>query len=474
MNSKIVERINEDEIIKLIKKHSEGKRVLLVGGVIRDFCLGKKNFDKDLIVIDYDAENFSQELAEKLDATFIILDDENKIYRLVLKDKINFIDITAPIENSIEKDLNRRDLRMNAIAFDLQDNKFIDIVGGFDDLKNERINIISEKNLTDDPLRLLRIFRFQAITGFDTDENLLKIVDKYAELINNSAKERISYELMKLFSGEYTVKALENLEKTELLTEILPIFSDVKKVPENSHHHLCLMNHSIETVRQIENFYKISKKQIREHLDKVDFGGFSRLTYLKFSGFMHDIGKFKCWTIEEETGRHRFVKHEEIGSKLASSILKKLKFSKKQIEYISAMIKYHIYPSHVIYSEALTEKTKMRYVRKMGDNVIDNIFLAMSDRLSARGKAITDEMVKKNLNGLNELLSFYLSVKENLKPLPKLLCGEEIMKITDITPSKELGNIINALKEAQFNGDILTKEQAIEFVLSIVEKGRHK
>ena len=464
MNSQIFNKIQNDELISKIRKYAGKTRVLLVGGVIRDFCLGKNNFDKDIIVVNQDAKIFSKGLAEILDATFIPLDEENKIYRLVLKDKVNCIDITNPIENSLEKDLARRDLRMNAIAFDLSDNKFVDLFGGFDDIQNGQINIIDEQNLVDDPLRLLRIFRFQAVTGFDITDEIKKIVKKHHLPINKPAKERVNYEIMKLFDAKDTVKALKNLDECELLCEILPIFLDVKKVPPNSHHHLPLIGHLIETVRQIENFYKIANKDVKTHLDSIDFGAFRRLAYLKLAGFMHDIGKFSCWTIEEDTGRHRFIKHEYIGAQMCPKILRNLKFSKKQIEYISDMIKYHIYPSHVIATEGLSDKVKLRYIRKMKNNVIDNIILAMSDRLSARGEAVTDEMVKKNISGLQELLSYYLQVRETLKPLPKLLSGEEVMELINIKPSKELGDLLESLHEEQLNGNITTKEQAIDFV----------
>jgi len=464
MNITILNRITEDDLIGRIKNFAANTRVLLVGGVIRDFCLGNANKDKDIIVVDRDAKDFALELAKELDATFVPLDEQNKIYRLVLKDKVNFIDITNPVENDLQKDLARRDLTMNAIAFDLKDNKFIDLFGGFDDLEHSKINIIYEKNLVEDPLRLLRIFRFQAATGFDIDEELKEIVKKYYKLINNPAKERINYELMKLFDGEYTVKALQNMDECNLLCEILPIFNDVKKVPPNTHHHLPLIGHSIETVRQIDNFYKIANKNVKNHLDSVDFGGFRRLAHLKLSGFMHDIGKFSCWTIEEDTGRHRFMKHEHIGAEMCPKILCELKFSKKQIEYISSMIKYHIYPSHIIATEGLSDKVKLRYIRKMENNVIDNIILAMSDRLSARGIAVTEEMVKNNISGLQELLDYYLDVKDTLKPLPKLLSGEEIMELTGLKASKELGELIDKLHDEQFNGNISTKQEAVDFI----------
>ena len=97
-------------------------------------------------------------------------------------------------------------------------------------------------------------------------------------------------------------------------------------------------------------------------------------------------------------------------------------------------------------------------------NVIDNIILAKADRLSARGEAITEDIVKENLNGLEKLLNFYLEKRDTMKPLPKLIDGNEVMQIKKIKQSPLLGEILNALKEAQLNGDINTKEEAIDFV----------
>ena len=112
----------------------------------------------------------------------------------------------------------------------------------------------------------------------------------------------------------------------------------------------------------------------------------------------------------------------------------------------------------------INEKIMMRYVRKSGDNAIDNILLAQADRLSARGEAVSDEMVKNNISNLNRLLDFYLSVRDKLEPLPKLLSGNEVMEILNIQPSPKLGEILNALHDAQINGDVTTKEEALNFI----------
>ena len=395
--------------------------------------------------------------------TFIELDNINKIYRVVLKDKENFLDISEIQGKSIDEDLKRRDFTINAIAYDLKNLNFIDITNGIQDIKNKKLRFIKEENFVDDPLRILRAFRFYATTGFEMDDNLKNILNKYSHLALNPAKERIHYELMKLFGGDYTSKALIELDNIGLLEKIFPCVLEMKKVPKNTHHHLDLFNHLIESVRQVELEYLNANLEIKNHLDKVDFGGFPRINHLKLATFLHDIGKFSTWTIEE-SGRHRFIGHDNKGAKLVKPLLKELKFSKKQIEYISKMIKYHIYPSSVITSPDLNEKIMMRYIRKMENDVIDNIILAKADRLSARGPAITEEIINSNLNGLNKLLNFYFEKIETLEPLPKLLDGKEIIDILNITPSPVLGKIIKALNEAQLNDIVVTKQDAINYV----------
>ena len=451
--------IKDDFILKEI---NEG---YLVGGSIRDLYTKKcKLCDRDISIKG--AEKFAKKIANQFDATLITLDSENQIFRVVLKDKINYLDISELQGKTIEDDLKRRDFTINAIAYDLAQDKFIDVTGGLQDLKNGILRHIDDKNFEEDPLRILRAFRFYAVTGFEMTDELQIALKKYMPLALKPAKERINYETMKLFGGNFASKSLLKMDEFRLLEDIFPCVKDMKKVPPNTHHHLDLFHHVVETVAQIENLYANLSGFEKEHMDAVDFGGFPRINHLKLAGFLHDIGKFSTWTIED-SGRHRFIKHDDVGAKMVVPLLRELKFSKKQIEYISCMIKNHIYPSNVIAAPVLNEKVMMRYLRKMGENVVDNIILAKADRLSARGVDITEEIVNVNLNGLNKLLQFYLDKKDTLKPLPKLLDGQEIMKILNIKPSPKLGEVIDALKEAQLNGDVLTHDDAIKFVKSL-------
>ena len=445
----------------LLKEINDG---YLVGGMVRDFFMNKSSKDRDIAIKG--AEKFAHQLAKQLNAVFITLDEENKIFRLVTKDKENFLDISELRAGTIEQDLLERDFTINAIAYDLKNDKFIDVTNGINDIKNKKLRLIKEKNLIDDPLRILRAFRFISTLDFSMDEKDLLIIKKHLNLIEKPAKERIHDEIIKLFGGKCSSKTLQVMYDIGLLELIFPCIKDMEKVPPNSHHHLDLIHHSIETVKQIELQYENADNNIKEHLNCIDFGGYPRINYLKLAGFFHDIGKYSTWTIEQENGkeRHRFIKHDMVGAEMIVPFLKTLKFSNKQIEYISSMIRQHIYPSNVISSPNLDNKVMMRYIRKMEENVIDNIILAKADRFSAQGPDITKEMTDNNINGLNKLLNFYIQIKPTLKPLPKLLDGREIMQILNIKQSPLLGKIINELHEAQLNGDVNTKEEAIIFI----------
>lgn len=465
MNSKIINKINDDELLNLIRNNFS-EEIYLVGGSVRDFAMDKTSLDRDLIVAGVDARDFAIRIAEFFNAVFVPLDEVNRIYRVVLPDKINYFDITNPVEGSIDKDLARRDLTVNAVAVNLSTMEILDKFDGLNDILNKQLNSVSEKNFIDDPLRILRAFRFMSVLGFKMSDELMCIIKKHINLLNLPAVERINYELLKLFGGNFAYDTLLSLDNTGGLEVLFPFVSEIKRVPPNTHHHLDLFYHSLETVRQIQLLYLNAENEVQSHLEEVSFGAHPRLAFLKFAGFMHDIGKFSTWSIEEDTGRHRFIKHDDAGAKLAVPFLKKMNFSNKQVDYLTSMIKNHMYPSQVISAPELNEKVMMRYVRKMEDNSIDVIILAMADRFSALGEAVTEDMVNQNISGLQNLMNFYISVKDSLEPLPKLLTGNEIMSLLNIKPSPLLGKIITALHDAQLSGDVMTKEHAIDFVMN--------
>lgn len=445
-----------------------GAEAYIVGGFLRDFILGIKTYDTDYVLIGVDVIEFSQNFAKKIDGHFVLLDDENEIARVVLKDKIHHIDFAKCVGEDISNDLARRDFAMNAIAYDIKNKKTIDIYRGMEDIKEKKVRIFKNENLIDDPLRVLRAYRFASKLDFNIDAKTKELLKQHYKLINkkNVAKERIQVEFLKLLMGKNSADILSEMKDMGLLYEIFIELKAQKDVPPNLHHHLCLIDHSIETVRQLELIFNKQPEWIKEHLEQEFVPGITRFAFLKLSTLLHDLGKPATWTIEEDykgVERHRFIKHDEIGAEIATKMLKKLKYSKNQIRYIKKLIKHHIYPSQLLQSGA-SEKALLRMFRKLENETIDVLLLAKADRLSARGEEITEDIVSKNINGINNLLEKYHASKELLKPLPKLLSGEDIMQILNISAGPELGNIVKELKEAQICGEVVSKDDAVAFV----------
>lgn len=430
-----------DNILNSIGEIIKDKKVYLVGGYLRNYFLNNEiSSDRDLAVLG-DSRALALELAQKLNGVFVELDNENEIYRVVLEDKINYFDISKIINNNVFEDINRRDFTINSIFYDLNKKEILDPLNGINDIKNKILKTGKLNNFIDDPLRFLRLYRFMSLTGFSVDNTLANFIKENFSLINNVAKERINYEIIKIFEGEYVVEVLLKMLEDETLEIIFPFVKEVKKIPSNSHHHLDLIHHLIETVKNIRINNPI----------------------LKIAAFYHDIGKPKTWSIETN-GRHRFIGHDIIGAQIAAKELEDLKFSNKQIAYITKMIKYHIYPATLI-NCADNKKAFARFVRKLGNDSLDVLELSRADRLSAQGEAITDEIIEKSLKHLEELKKYYESVKDIVASPKSFLDGKEVMELLKIKPSKKVGEVLEQIKEIQLTGEIKTKEEAISFVV---------
>ena len=433
----------KDELLDKIKDLDIDDEIFLVGGYLRNYFIdGKISNDRDLVCVK-NSYLLAQKIKEKLDGTLIELDKENEIYRVVLKDKTNYFDVSLALENSIEKDAKRRDFTINSIYYNLKKEEFFDPVYGIQDIKNKIIKTFNLNNILDDPLRLIRLYRFFSLTGFEIENKLNNFVIENFEKINSVAKERINYEIIQIFSNKFLVETLLKMYEDGTLEVIFPFVKEIKRVPPNSHHHLDLVHHSIETVKNI---------RINNPL-------------LKIAAFLHDIGKPSTWTIEP-VGRHRFIGHDIVGEKLAKDELKRLNFSNKQISYISKMVKNHIYPCALLNANNENNKAKARFIRKIEDDTVDLIELARADRLSAQGEAITKEMIDMTLQHLDNLLCYYNEVKNTVETKP-LVDGKEIMKILNLKPSKKIGEILENLKELQIAKEITSKQQAIEYIKTL-------
>ena len=175
----------------------------LVGGSVRDGLLKKLSQKPDLdFVIPTNAIQFSENLSKKINATFIKLDEKRDIARLVVNGWT--LDFARQVGENLKDDLLRRDFRINAIALRLEENpEIFDPTGGIDDLKSKKIVAISEKNLIDDPLRLLRGFRLMCELNFDLEKKTKRFLKNNVDKLSNVAPERIKMEILKIVDSEW-------------------------------------------------------------------------------------------------------------------------------------------------------------------------------------------------------------------------------------------------------------------------------
>ena len=189
----------------------------LVGGSVRDGLLNRLSQKPDLdFVIPIEAIKFSKNLSKKINATFIKLDEKRDIARLVINGWT--LDFARQVGKNLEDDLLRRDFRINAIALRLSEKpEIFDPIGGMDDLKNKKIVAISEKNLIDDPLRILRGFRLMCELDFELEKKTKIFLKNNVDKLSNVAPERIKMEILKIAHSSWNSSVWQTYLELQLL-----------------------------------------------------------------------------------------------------------------------------------------------------------------------------------------------------------------------------------------------------------------
>lgn len=470
MNKEFFNRIFSDPINDQLLKISRNKfqaDIYVVGGYLRDLILGFDTHDRDYVVRGVSAVDFAEYIANLFSGHFILLDKNFDIARVVLDDKVTILDFAGCVGGNIYEDLKRRDLTINAMAFQLieSNSELIDIHDGLTDCKNKLVKSISDKNVVDDPLRLLRIYRIAAQLEFQIEKETLDSVSKHCYLIKNVASERIESELCKLISSGNSYFYIKQMSDYGLLEEIFPVLKVTKTVPPNVYHHLCLYDHTLEVYRQAELSLKDLDERSIKHLSKQITPTYSRLTILKYAALLHDIGKPSTWKIDSE-GKHSFIGHPEAGANMAEEILKEMKLPNVIQYLIVKLVKYHLYPAQVSNNDEMpTLKALLRFFRKLGEEVPEAIILGLADRRSALGPLITVDNLKKHEKMLFQMLEEYYITLEKEITLPKLIDGEYVMELLRLRPSAKVGEILKAIRDLQIEGVVSTQEEARDWIL---------
>lgn len=470
-----------ENLIKIINDISDGYEVYGVGGFVRDLLLKREHTDIDLAVRK-DARKFAQHLSGVLKAKFVVLDDKSKIYRIMLSEKfpVKNIDVSAIEGKTILEDLKKRDFTVNAAAFKLQDfadyKKNLITVSAevLKDLKAKTINAVSDNAFKDDPLRMLRAFRFAAELKFKISRQTLSLIKKHANSISAAAPERIKNELFRVLSAGNSSEFIEAMDKCSLLPALFGEIAKMKKASKKYYYHPGgLFQHSFETMVSAENilnnlqeYFPDNAKEMHEHF--FSSGEYSenvtRANLLKFTALFHDSAKPE--TAKKDGPKMRFLGHEEMGAEKISEIMNTLKMGKKEISAAAFMVSKHMRPSTLTQNNVVTHKASLKFFRDIGDNTPDLLILSMADwhsykKLKVHSKkelASQEESVRKLIREFYEL--------KNAKPLPKIINGNIIMKEFGLKPGPWIGELVNLAVESQQEGKISDTAGALKLLKS--------
>ncbi|MDH4378522.1 MAG: HD domain-containing protein [Vampirovibrionales bacterium] len=451
----------------------------LVGGAVRDALhTGKLGTDWDMVpcgitnINDF-CEQLSRTLATRLQGTLVPLHEAFGMHRVVLKDgseRIIYVDVAACQGGTITDDLSRRDLSVNAMAMRLDGDtaEFVDPYQGANDLHIGLIRAISKQNLIDDPLRLLRVYRLAAcLQASSIDEVTQGWIKQHAALLWNAAPERITTEWLRLLSAPPCWPWLVAMGQSGLLEVLLPELTPTHAIPPNSHHHLPLWDHTLELVNQAETTVFPSLSTALQNELQVPFhegytgNGITRQGLIHWACLLHDIGKPATHEILDD-GRHAFHGHDRVGEDLTKAMAKRFKLGNDWTQTLTQLVRWHLYPC--AFTPQSPRKSLLRFYRRLGHRTEDLLVLALADRLSTRGPALSDEQVTQDLSDLHGLLQDYREFRPALEQ-PPLIGGKDVMVLLGIPPGPALGNLLKIVRDKQLLGELSTQEEAEQWLL---------
>ena len=436
MNKISINNFSEVEI-KILNKLNKCGKGYIVGGAIRDILLGLKPKDVDFATnLSYETLKtlFSEYTPKETGKSFGVLririnniDYEIAKFRKDIygkEKKVSFVD-------DIRNDLARRDFTINAMAYNEVEG-IVDLYNGQKDIENKVINFIgnAEERIIEDPLRVLRAFRFMSRLNFSLSENTIEAIKNQKSLLKNIPEERITMEFSKLLLGKNIKNTLTLMKGTGVLEIIIPEFKATYNFDQcNPHHNLDLFNHIINVVSKVPADLE-----------------------LRYSALLHDIAKPVVQTFDEKGIAH-YKTHEIVGADMARDILTRMKLPVKLIDTVVEIIKKHM----VLYKD-VTDKKFNKLLSEMGYNNLWRLI----EHCNADNSSKNNEVVSTE-NDLHERLKRAVEKQMQVTVNDLAINGKDLIELG--FTGKEVGEIKKELLGKYLSEEIQNnKEEMMEYV----------
>lgn len=427
---------NIEFILNLLKEEGQG---YIVGGFVRDIFLGLNPKDCDFVTdIEYERlkEIFKKFKPKEMGKHFGII--QIKIGGIPYEIAKMREDIGIPLDRKVQKveftkniydDLKRRDFTINAIAYDGE--KFYFGEKSKEDIENKVLRFVGDctQRIKEDPLRILRYFRFLATKDLKYFPETIEEIKKSKNLIQNLSAERIRDEFSKIITGKNAYKVLKLMSENKILEEIIPEWSKTIGFDQKNIHHIYTVD-----------------EHILKSLELT-----SRDLIIRLAVLFHDIGKPRCYTFGED-GQGHFYKHEKYSVEIAEKLMLNLKFSKLDTERVCKIIRYHS-----LYRQNIDEI----FVKKMLNRFGEEDLYRYLEVVEADRRTHNNDIC--NLEDLDQIKTILKKIQETKPPLSMRdlkISGKDLLKV-GVPKGKIIGKILDYLMEKVLEDENLNNYETL-------------
>ncbi len=470
----------------------DGVTVYLVGGAVRDMLLGRVIHDLDF-VLEKDAIKIARRVANSLNADFFPLDTERDTGRVILTNQDQsrlLMDFAAYRGQDLEADIIGRDFTLNAIALNLADNSFHDPLGGALDLREKRLRACSPSAFIDDPVRILRGIRLAANFGFHILPETRKAMKEAAGLVGDISPERMRDELFRLLDGPQPGVCLRALDLLGALVKIFPELPSLKGVAQPPPHVHDVWEHSLATVSHLEGLLAALSPdyqsetasdlingllvlrigRYRQQIDQIFSTPLtadrSLRSLLFLAALYHDVAKPQTKNFDENN-QLRFWDHDQLGAEISTARSRALVMSNDETSRLDLVIRNHMrilfhINRFVKEGKLPSRRAVYRFFRDVGPAGVDVCLLALADLRATYEQTLPQETWAAALDVVRIMLeNWFEKPSESITP-SLLVDGDDLMRELNLQPGKKIGEMLEAIREAQAMGTISTRAQAIQ------------
>jgi len=462
-----------------------GRRAWLVGGAVRDRVLGRPTADLDLVV-DGDSAEAARAVARAAGrAACFALSEDFGAWRVVARDRSWQVDVEPLRGGSLEADLAMRDFTINAIAEPIEGGAPIDPLGGLMDLAEQRLRMAGPRAFADDPLRVLRLARIAVELGLEPEQATLRGARARSDALRGVSPERVFVELRRIIAAQRALRGLELIGELGAADVVLPELEALRGVEQSRFHHRDVYGHTLEVLDRTIAMTEPSTSGATD-LDAT-LGGYradvaavlaepladelTRGDALRWGALLHDIAKPLTREVRPTDGRVTFLGHDVRGAEVARAVLERLRASERLRAHVAALVRHHLRLGFLVHEpQPLARRTVFAYLRACSPVEVDVTLLSVADRLATRGDR-AQEAIDVHIRVAQGLLADALNWRAEGPPTP-LLRGDDLAAELSIPTGPLVGELLEELAEAQYAGEVLTREQAIAHARARPIEGR--